>query len=46
MPQAAGFNSRAFAGAMERLLSRGFIRVDELGPPSRRRSVLVRVNGA
>jgi RecA-family ATPase len=37
-------SSREFAAAMERLLMKGNIRIEEDGPPSRRRSYLVRVN--
>jgi RecA-family ATPase len=43
MPEAAGFKRKAFAPAMERLLSAKRIRVDTFGPPSKQRTRLVRV---
>jgi RecA-family ATPase len=42
MTEASGHKRRALAMAMERLLSAGRIRVDTLGPPSKRRDILVR----
>jgi RecA-family ATPase len=42
MSEAGGLRSRAFASAMERLLSAGRIRVETSGPPSKRRTRLVR----
>jgi len=42
MPQAGGCKARAFHGAQERLLARGEIAVEETGPPSKRRSRIVR----
>jgi RecA-family ATPase len=42
MQEAAGFNARALALAMERALSAGKIKVETVGPPSRRSSRLVR----
>lgn len=42
MPDAGKVKGRAFAQAMERLLSAGKIKVETSGPPSRRTSLLVR----
>ena len=41
LPNAQGIGRQAFADAMERLLSRGEIRVDTVGPASKQRSKLV-----
>jgi len=41
LPEAQGFKSKAFKGAMDRLLSVGAIQIEEDGPPSRRRKRLV-----
>jgi len=42
MPAADGCKSRAFAAAQERLFARGAIAIEETGPPSKRRSHVVR----
>jgi RecA-family ATPase len=42
MPAAEGCKSRAFAAAQERLFARGAITLEETGPPSKRRSHVVR----
>lgn len=41
LPGSEGVSKRAFQAAMEKLLSNGAIRVEEEGPPSKRRAFLV-----
>jgi RecA-family ATPase len=42
MPAAGGCKSRAFAAAQERLFARGAIVLEHVGPPSKRRTYIVR----
>jgi RecA-family ATPase len=46
MAEAEGFKKRALELAMERLLSAGRIRADDIGPASRRKAVLIRIESA
>jgi hypothetical protein len=46
MPEAAGFNRKALAGSMERLLSTGRIEGKTVGPPSKLRTQIVRARGS